>query len=182
VNDRALHLLRQELVSQDKKAEVERRSLASRRWFVRALASSIAGGVVLGTARTARAESCGTDTCSNTDTCVSNSCNENTCSQGNFCDSSNTCMTSNTCTAADNCSQTDTCSTTNINQCVGLGNSCKMNVCTGGNDCTFNTCATSDSCGTDVCGINACNQSDSCSVSNECSQNTGGTCGSDEES
>jgi len=162
MDERELQSLRDELQSGDQKEQQERKSVRSRRWFMRTLAGA-AAGAVLGTAMDADAACSppgGTNTCSAANTCGVNTCAPNTCGTNNTC-TTNSCTTGNVCTAVNNC-------TTANNQTCATGNTCTTNTCTANNNCTFNTCTT-NTCATDICsGVNTCTTLDNCTTDDQC--------------
>lgn len=171
MDDHDLMLLRQELLKKDEEEKCERRSLQSRRWFIRALAGGTAGAVALGLVESSQGACTTYDNGCNTNTCA-----PNTCDSGNVCQTSNSC-TGNTCSAGNICQATNTCAGGNTETCASA-NACVSDACNAGNTCnlnacTTNTCKTTDSCEVDKCGTadkcatNACDNN-ACSTSNIC--------------
>ena len=169
-----LQALRQELSCSDRQEQQERRSLFSRRWFVRTLAGAAVGASAFARVNPASANQPGCDAthannCLLNNTCENNdACGPNTCVLDNVCGkpgsvgggNGNTCNISNTC-------NTDTCSGTTgggnicawFNACTAHGNLCTVNQCQSWNQCISNTCQVSNTCtlrnrcngGTDFC-------------------------------
>ena len=115
MKNRDLESLCQELFDSDEKERQERKLLFSRRWFVRALAGSAAGGLALGVANVAlpndpgcdathenRCVAYATNVCNANDSCLQNICPvTNECGPGQT--NSNTCVVNNQCSSGNIC-------------------------------------------------------------------------------
>lgn len=142
-----LTVLRKELKAADALEQLTRRSIMSRRWFVRSLGVAT-GAVALGLLENANAGTCVTNTvgCSGSNSCTTNSCNsgtKNTCDPNTCGAGGNTCNSggANTCTHQNQCLQSNQCGCSPYqgDSGGGGGNTCAPNECDNGNPCT-NTC------------------------------------------
>ena len=132
----------------DEQEQQTRKSVMSRRWFVRTLAGSIVSAAAVAVAL--RAMACEHNTCNPINTCIA----ADTCTPSNLCATSNTCNAGNTCSPSFN-----TCQTTN--KCVGANACTHDNNCDTGNTCNINTCN----------GGNTCNSNNQCYTQNNCNGN-----------
>ena len=147
-----LQTLAKALKAADEQEQQIRKSVMSRRWFVRTLTVAAMAAAVLPAQKAEASQNCGgaaQNSCSSGNCRTGNTCGTNVCSNGNSC-SGNSCTNSNTSSCpSDNVCSGDTCGANacpSNNTCQGdsctASNSCNNNICTGGNSCPSggNTC------------------------------------------
>ena len=120
-----LQALAKALKATDEQEQQTRKSVMSRRWFVRTLLGTVASAAILGMGSSAKAIDCDEmNACSSMNvcgpapnTCSGNTCSPNVCISSNLCNPKNYCATWNSCYVSDACLGDDGCHLTN--NCFG---------------------------------------------------------------